>query len=277
MDSYATSEVVLAEKVVGSLTPEMLCLADRGFTAHPLFEAAAKTGAQLLWRAKSNAILPVLERHGDGSFRSELVASDDKHEREHVHSVRVIEYTIADAGRPQAADTTYRLVTTILDPDAVPAEELAALYAERWEIESIFDEPKTHQRGPRVILRSRTPAGIYQEARGYLCVHYAIRALITGAADAGGHDPDRLSFTAALQATRRSVRRGVDATMTLARAIERATAEILHGILPERRLRSNARVVRRKMSGFNVKRAAHWDWPRRTVPIQQAIVVLEPP
>jgi len=110
--------------------------------------------------------------------------------------VRVIEYRVTDPGRPQAEHTTYRLVTTILDPDAAPADELAALYAERWEIESVFDELKTHQRGPRVILRSRTPAGVYQEAWGYLCVHYATRALIGAAADTGSHDPDRLSFTA---------------------------------------------------------------------------------
>lgn len=274
MDSYATSEVALAKKVVASLTPEMLCLADRGFTAHPLFAEAAKTGAALLWRAKSNAVLPVLERHDDGSFSSELVASDDKHRREHVISVRVIEYAIDDPGRPQAAGTTYRLVTTILDPTKAPGAELAALYTQRWEIESIFDELKTHQRGPRVILRSRTPAGVYQEAWGYLCVHYAVRSLLAAAADAGGHDPDRLSFTKALHATRRSVRRGLDATVTLARAIEQATAEILRGILPTRRPRAHARVVRRKMSGFNVKRAAHRNWPRPTLPIQKAIVVV---
>jgi IS4 transposase len=160
------------------------------------------TGAALLWRAKSNAVLPVLERHGDGSFRSELVASDDKYKRAHVTPVRVVEYTISDPGRPQAENTTYRLVTTILDPESAPAGELAALYAKRWEIESIFDELKTHQRGPRVVLRSRTPAGVYQEAWGYLCVHYAIRALIATAADTERHDPDRLSFTAALHATR---------------------------------------------------------------------------
>jgi hypothetical protein len=276
LDSYATGEVTLAKKVVTALTPEMLCLADRGFTAHPLFSEAASTGAALLWRAKSNAVLPVLDRHGDGSFRSELVASDDKAKRAHVTPVRVVEYTITDPGRPQAT-TTYRLVTTILDPQAAPAAELAALYAERWEIESIFDELKTHQRGPRMILRSRTPTGVYQEAWGYLCVHYAIRALISGAADTGSHDPDRLSFTAALHATRRSVRRGLDTTMTLARALERATAEIHRGLLPERRLRSGPRVVRRKMSGFGVKRAVHREWPQPTLPTQMAIAVLAPP
>ena len=145
------------------------------------------------------------------------------------------------------------------------------------EIESIFDELKTHQRGPRVVLRSRTPSGVYQEAWAYLCVHYAIRALIASAADTGGHDPDRLSFTAALHATRRSVRRGLDATMTLARAVEHAIAEILQRVLPRRRLRSNARVVRRKMSNFYVKRAQHRNWPRPTLPIQSAVVVLVPP
>ena len=70
-----------------------------------------------------------------------------------------------------------------------PADELAALYAQRWEIESIFDELKTHQRGPRVVLRSRTPDGVYQEAWGYLCVHYAIRALIHSAARHGDRGP----------------------------------------------------------------------------------------
>ena len=128
-----------------------------------------------------------------------------------------------------------------------------------------------------MILRSRTPSGAYQEAWGYLCVHYAIRALLHTAAGRGHHDPDRLSFTAGLQAARRSVRRGLDATMTLARAIERATAEILAALLPVRRLRSEPRVVRRKMSNFGVKRAIHRQWPSPTLPLSAAIAVLAPP
>jgi hypothetical protein len=194
MDSYATGEVTLAKEVVTSLQPDMLCLADRGFTAHPLFSLATASGAALLWRAKSNAALPVLERFDDGTFRSELVGSTDKRSRENVVSVRVIEYTIIDPGRKAAENTRYRLVTNILDPEAAPGDELAALYGERWEIESIFDEMKTHQRGPRVILRSKTPAGVYQEAWGYLCVHYAIRALICSAAHHGDIDPDHAAI-----------------------------------------------------------------------------------
>ncbi|MEO8829414.1 IS4 family transposase, partial [Lapillicoccus sp.] len=178
MDSYGVGEVSVAKAMITALEPGMLCLADRGFTAYPLFAAAAAGGADLLWRAKGNAVFPVLQRFPDGSFLSELVATADKRIRNEVLAVRVVEYTIDDPGRPQLPPTRYRLVTTILDPAHAPAEDLAELYAQRWEIESIFDELKTHQRGPRVVLRSRTPAGARQEAWGYLCVHYAIRALI---------------------------------------------------------------------------------------------------
>ena len=277
MGSYAVGEVTLAEDLVGALGPGMLVSADRGFTARPLFSAAAATGAELLWRAKGNAVLPVLERFPDGSFRSELVATPDKRIRANVQSVRVVEHTIEDPGRPDAKGTRYRLVTTITDPELAPADELAALYAKRWEIESVFDELKTHQRGPRVVLRSRTPDGVYQEAWGYLCVHYAIRALIHSAAHHGDLDPDRLSFTKALHATRRSVRVGLDGAVNLVQALHRATTELLHGLLPTRRLRANPRVVRRKMSGYCVKRGSHGNWPQPTLPILAAVHVLNPP
>lgn len=276
VDSYDVGEVTLAKQVVTALRPGMLCLADRGFTAFPLWDKASSTGADLLWRAKSNAVLPVLQRFADGSFRSEIVATPDKRTRERVLPVRVIEYTLEDAGRPGAEGTRYRLLTTILDPDDAPAAELARLYAQRWEIESVFDELKTHQRGPRVVLRSRTPAGAYQEAWGYLCVHYAIRALIHTAARHGDHDPDRVSFTRALHATRRSVRAGLHDGLTLAVALHRATTEILHGLLPERRPRSAPRVVRRKMSNYKVKRPPHRTWPQPTLPISAAIHILPP-
>lgn len=277
MDSYAVVEQTLAKRLVTALRPGMLCLADRGFTSHPMFAAAAAAGAALLWRAKNNAVLPVLEPQPDGSFLSELVAAPDKRRREQVLPVRVIEYAIDDEGRPGATGTTYRLVTNLLDPAQAPAGELAALYAQRWEIESILDELKTHQRGPRVILRSRTPEGVYQEAWGYLCVHYALRALIHDAADRGDLDPDRISFTKTLHAARRSVRAGLSSTVNLATALHRAITEILHPLLPKRRLRANARVVRRKMSNYALKRATHRAWPSPTRPIGNAVRILSPP
>src|SRR5260370_42310780 len=109
--------------------------------------------------------------------------------------VRVIDHALED-GRPNP--TGYRLFTTLLDPTEAPATELAAAYAQRWEIESAFDELKTHQRGPRTVLRSKSPDLALQEIWGHLCCHYAIRSLMTEAAAHRGHDPDRISFGAAL-------------------------------------------------------------------------------
>jgi len=96
------------------------------------------------------------------------------------------------------------LLTTILEAEQAPAEELAPLYAERWEIESAFDELKTHQRGPRLVLRSKNPDGVLQEIYGYLCVHYAIRTMMHTVARDGGHDPDRISFTRTIRVARRT-------------------------------------------------------------------------
>jgi hypothetical protein len=231
-----------------------------------------------LWRAKANAVLPVHERFDDGSFRSEIVATGDKRTRRNVIPVRVVEYHVADPGRRQAEAVRYRLLTTIADPTAAPAAELAALYAQRWEIETALDELKTHQRGPRVVLRSKTSDGVRQEAWGYLCVHYAIRALMATAAGDHSVDPDRISFTRAIHAARRSVRSGLGtAARALAAALPASIAEICHELLPPRRLRAAARVVKRKMSNYGVKRAAHRNWPRPTRRPARAVHVLAGP
>ena len=115
---------------------------------------------------------------------------------------RVIDYTIDD-GRDNS--TSYRLFTTLTDPGQVTAVDLAAAYTQRWEIETAFDELKTHQRGPRTVLRSKSPDLVLQEIWGHLCCHYAIRCLMAHAADHAGHDPDRVSFVAALRITRQSI------------------------------------------------------------------------
>lgn len=272
---YSSGEPTLARELLDRLGPGMLVLADRGFTGFPLWQAAAATGADLLWRAKGNAVLPVLERLDDGSFISEIVASPDKRTRANPMTVRVVEYRVDDPGRPESKGTRYRLLTTIADPDAAPADELAGLYPERWEIETALDELKTHQRGARVVLRSKTPEGVRQEAWGYLCTHYAIRALMATAADHDDVDPDRVSFTRSLHAARRSVRAGLGtASDTLAVALPTSLAEICHEHVPERRLRAAARVVKRKMSGYGVKRAAHRDWPQPTQAPADAVAIL---
>jgi hypothetical protein len=195
-------ERTLAGGVLRALGPGMLCLADRGFYSFALWKQARATGAQLVWRTRSNHRLAVRERLADGSYLSELFASSDRRRRDGI-AVRVVEYEIDDPGRP-ANDTRYRLLTTILDPERAPASELAPLYAQRWEFEGALDELKVHQRGPRVVLRSKTPDGVIQEVYGHLCVHYAIRWLMHTVALDAGHDADRISFTRTLRAARRT-------------------------------------------------------------------------
>jgi hypothetical protein len=189
--------------VLSSLDAKMLCLADRGIYSFSLWTKASSTGAELVWRTKSNHVLPVDERLSDGSYLSSLHAIVNFKRRAEGIPVRVIEYAIDDLGRPQAQER-YRLLTTILDPEAAPAEELAAVYTQRWEIELALDELKTHQRSPRLVLRSKMPDGVDQEVYGYLCVHYAIRWLMHAVALDADADPDRLSFTRSLRAARRT-------------------------------------------------------------------------
>jgi hypothetical protein len=194
-------ETVLARRLFDRLTAGMLLLADRGFVGFDLWRAAAASGADLLWRVKNNAVLPVVEALDDGSYLSEIVAARDKNHRADPITVRVIEYTLGDG----ADGTVYRLITTILAPQAAPAAELATLYAQRWEIETTLDEIKTHQGGPRLVLRSRHPAGVEQEIFAFLLVHHALRDLMHQAAQQAGGDPDRISFTRTLRVVRRHV------------------------------------------------------------------------
>lgn len=199
----STGETTLTRGLLGSLGPAMVVLADRNFYSFALWNEARATGADLLWRTKSNHVLPVDERLDDGSYLSHLHEVVKNHRRPSDVVVRVIEYTLDDPGRPDA-DALYRLITTIVDPAAAPAEELAALYPQRWEFETVLDELKTHQRGPRVVLRSKQPEGVRQELYGHLCVHYAIRWLMHAVALARDADPDRLSFTRSLRVARRT-------------------------------------------------------------------------
>ena len=203
--SYRQGEQTLAESVLRSLKPGLLLLADRGFFSYTLWDKSRATGADLLWRLKSNAVLPVETRYSDGSFASHIYPGT-KERRNHIDgiAVRVVEYTLEGGDADTETERTYRLLTTITDPDAAPAHELARLYSQRWEIETAFGELKTHQRGPGLVLRSKMPDGVIQEVYGYLCVHYAIRWLMHSAATDYGHDPDRLSFTRSLRAARRT-------------------------------------------------------------------------
>jgi hypothetical protein len=208
MGPLAKGETTLAAGLLtdgGALGPQVLLLADRQFVDANLWRQAAATGAQLLWRTRTNAVLPVLETFPDGSYLSQIAAATDRRGGIAPTVVRVVEYTLGkDPGRP-AFPAPYRLLTTILDPTQAPAAELAALYHQRWEFETTLDELKTHQRGPKVVLRSRSPEMVAQEVWGMLLVHHAIRRLMHQAALDHQLDPDRLSFVRSLRIVRRQV------------------------------------------------------------------------
>ncbi|WP_030059330.1 MULTISPECIES: IS4 family transposase [Streptomyces] len=201
---FTTAEPVLARELFGALGQGDLLLADRGFAGLDLWRAASAGGADLLWRIRSHSVLPIRQELPDGSYLSDIVAARDHRKRTDPTVVRVIEYTLDDPGRP-AQSAPYRLITSILDHEAAPATELAALYNERWEIETALDELKTHQRGPAQVLRSRSPEGVEQEIWGHLLVHHAIRSLMHDSAGRAGIDTDRLSFTRTLRLARRQV------------------------------------------------------------------------
>ncbi len=203
MGSYATGETTLAQTVVQSLQPGMLCLADRLFFSFGLWKQATETGAELLWRVKKNTRLPCEKRLPDGSYWSRIYASekDRRHHRNGV-VVRVIDYHFEGIA---GAAPIYRLLTTILDAEPAPALELAALYHERWEIETALAEFKTHLRGAKIVLRSKTAALVRQEFYGFLLAHFAIRGLMHEAALQADQDPDHLSFVHAVRVVRRKL------------------------------------------------------------------------
>jgi hypothetical protein len=186
--------------------------------------------------------------------------------------VRFIDYTLDD-GRAESGP--YRLLTTILDPSDASGEQLALAYAERWEIESAFDELKTHQRGPKTVLRSKSPELVHQEIWGHLCCHYAIRTLMWEAAEHAVETPTGYRswrhyeyLDAPFPSGALFPPHDADATDHLWR---RAIAQLIARLNPTRRSRSNPRVIKRKMPKWHVKRSWHVGWPQPTAPLRGSI------
>jgi len=200
---YRDSEWTVCKPLLSKLNASTLCLADRGFNGYEHWCHASATGAQLLWRCASNRQLPVHRLLSDGSFLSVLRPSKGAQRKDDRAAVpvRVIEYTLP--GTP-GAETRYRLLTTLLNEHHAPALELAALYHERWEVEGVFDELKTHLHQRRRALRSKTADLVRQEFYGWVLTHYAVRWLMHAAATEHQVPPHRLSFVAHVQLLRRA-------------------------------------------------------------------------
>ena len=200
---YRSGEWELGAELLPRLGPGMLCLADRGFNGYEHWRLASATGADLLWRCSDSRQLPVLQVLDDGSFLSSISASGVGRAQaaEQAITVRVIEYAMPGDAQAQPR---YRLLTTLLDAKAAPALELAALYHQRWEIESVFDELKTHLRQGRRVLRSKTPELVRQEFYGWVLAHYAVRWLLHQGAARHRVPHAELSFKGHVELVRRA-------------------------------------------------------------------------
>ena len=200
---YRSGEWELTVPLLPRLAPGMLCMADRGFNGFEQWRQAKATGADLLWRCGSTWQLPVQRVLDDGSFLSVIrpTGVGRAQAAEQAITVRVIEYALP--GLPDA-QPRYRLLTTLLDPQRAPAMELAALYHQRWEIEAVFDEIKTHLRQSRRVLRSKTPELVRQEFYGWVLAHYAVRWLLHQGATRARIPHAELSFKGHVELLRRT-------------------------------------------------------------------------
>jgi len=198
--SYRTPEWDVCEPLLQRLDSTMLLLADRGFDGFDHWLKAKGAGAQLLWRCRNNRQLQVLQELEDGSYLSALYPAGVRNDDEAV-TVRVIEYSMPGVSDAQPR---YRLLTTLLDCKAAPAMELAKLYHRRWEIESVFDELKTHLLRGRRVLRSKTAELVRQEFYGWVLAHYAVRWLLHQGAARHRMSHAELSFKGHLELLKRT-------------------------------------------------------------------------
>jgi Insertion element 4 transposase N-terminal/Transposase DDE domain len=197
---YKDSEVALARKVLPQLQKDMLLIADRVFFGFDLFKQASETGAALLWRMRKGVKLVPEGDLSDGSHIGTIYSSADQ-KKETGMRVRFFEYEVVGSKDAEL----YTMITNILDPQQAPALELAALYRERWEFETVLDEVKTHLNAKTIVLRSKTPDLVKQELYGLIMAHYAVRAVMFEAAMQKDLDPDDLSFIHSVRVIRRKL------------------------------------------------------------------------
>jgi hypothetical protein len=263
-------------RVLRSVGPGMLVLWDCGFHSYDMCEHCfQQQKADFLGRVPSHVRFTPIRHLSDGSFLAYIRPSEyQRRKKDERLLVRVIEYTIDDPGRPGHAER-HRLITSLLNHELYPAHALAVAYHERWEVEITIDEVDTHQRRALRPFRSRTPLGVLQEFYGLLIAHYLIRSIMHEAALKADVAPDRLSFVNSVRIIRSAVFQAqIVAPSQAADWRERMLRDIGREILPQRANRSNPRVIKRKMSKFDLKQEQHRHWPQPTKSIAKAIVLL---
>lgn len=272
----ATAERKGGLRVLRSVGPGMLVLWDCGFHSYDMAERCFRQQkAHFLGRVPAHVVFQPVQYLSDGSYLAYIRPSEPPRRKKGERLlVRVIEYTIDDPGRPGHGER-HRLITSLLDHKLYPAHDLAVAYHKRWEVEITIDEADTHQRRPLRPFRSRTPLSVLQEFYGLLIAHYLIRSIMHEAALKAKVAPHRLSFVNSVRIIRSAVFQSqIVAPHQAVDWRERLLRNIGQEILPERSNRSNPRVVKRKMSKFDLKREEHYHWPQPTKPIADAIVLL---
>lgn len=277
------SERVGGFRLLRSVRIGMLVMWDRGFHSYDMVRQTRARGAHFVGRLPANVKPRFIRKLRDGSSLVELQPSQskctkgrkagNKGERRPIQ-VRLIEYTITDPGVSGCGEK-HRLITSLMNLDKYPAEVIACAYHERWECELAIDEMDTHQHLVGRPLRSKKPEGVIQEMYGFLIAHFAIRSLMHEAALQADLDPDRLSFTNALEVVRNAVSEfQMVPCSQQPRLYQRLLRDIAARPLPERRPRSNPRVVKRKMSNFKCKRPEGWPGYRKLPAFQDVVCVI---
>jgi len=266
-----------ARRLLRSVSPEMLMLLDRGQACYAtLDQIVNQRGAHFLARVSAHWTLKPVTLLPDGTYLAYIYPEDYRRKKAGERIlVRVIAYTISDPKR-SGHGLTHRLITSLLDPVIAPAHDLVCAYHERWEIEIAIDEIDTHQRHLAPTFRSRTVPGVIQEFYALLIAYNAICSVRLQAAQCVGVDPDRISFVVTLRKLCNSVDQFQQTTpQQIPQLLRRLFQDIVHAKLPQRRNRSNPRVVKRKMSNFLLKRDQHRNWPQPNTTFREAIELVK--
>ncbi len=278
LDRYDVSEMHGAYRLLCQIGPAMLVLVDAGLISGAFIEQVRARRAHVLGALEAGAweCPKTVRRLRDGSVLAWVEpAHGGRYRQQHGMWVRIISDRVTDArlGEP---GKVYRLVTTLINPRVAPARTLLALYHERWELELVIDEIKTHERAQRKVLRSKTPEGVRQELYGIYLAHYAVRVLLAEAAVEAEVDPDRLSISSGL----------VELTEMLSFALtvepEQATTSLLKRlrhkmaryVLPPRRLRINRREIKQIYHKYKLKKR-HVPPPEPFEPGEQVLDFVE--
>ena len=254
---YDVSEEHGAHQLLKTMGPDTLFLVDAGITGGGFFEHVRDQFGHVLGVVQAGTWenLSKQRRLADGSVLAWVNPSKGvKYPMKKGMWVRIISYRLTDS-RLGEVDTVYRLATTLLNPRVAPADRLLELYHERWEVELVIDEIKTHERAQRKVLRSKTPNGVIQEIYGVFLGHYAIRAMMAQAAIQANVDPDRLSFTRGMFQLVEMIAFTLvlepDAAVLL---VQRLSYHITRELLPSRLLRVNRREIKQIYNKYKPKK-----------------------